>query len=254
MVYLDNAASTPMAPDVLESMRPWLETEFGNASSVYQLGTRARVALDEARGVIAHAIGAEPREIVFTSGGTEANNAAIKGAIFNLVRERKSFENIGIVTSPAEHHAVLQPIEWLGDLGATVAFAGVDSFGLVTPETVGENIAKDTALVSIMLVNNETGSINPVREISEVVKARSPNTLIHTDAVQAFGKIPIKVRELGVDFLSLSAHKIHGPKGIGALYIRSGVAWEPIIHGGSQERNRRGERKPSRWRWGSARQ
>ncbi len=243
MIYLDNAATTPLAPEVLEAMRPFFEGEFGNASSVYRLGSRARVALEDARDVIARAIHAEPREIVLTSGGTEADNAAIKGAIFQKLREKKSLQEIGIVTSPAEHHAVLEPIEWFSKLGSVVSFAGVDKYGRVSPDGIAAPIAKDTALVSAMMVNNETGAINPILEITEAVKARS-NALVHTDAVQALGKLPIDVKELGVDFLSLSAHKIHGPKGIGALYIKSGTPWEPLLHGGAQERNRRGGTEP----------
>ncbi len=239
MVYLDNAATTPLAPEVRQAMRPFLEHEFGNASSVHRLGREARVALEEARETIARAIHAEPREIVFTSGATEADNAAIKGALFHAFSEQKSFERLGIVTTPAEHDAVLAPVKWLASLGTLVTYASLDGFGKTTPEAVGENVTGDTTLVSTMMVNNETGAINPVREIGEVAKARS-KALVHTDAVQALGKIPINVKELGVDLLSLSAHKIHGPKGVGALYIHSGSPWTPFVQGGAQERNRRG--------------
>ncbi len=239
MVYLDNAATTPLAPEVLEAMRPYLAEEFGNASSVYRLGSRARVAIEEARETVARAIHAEPREIVFTSGGTESNNAAIKGAIFKQYEEHKAWNKLQIVTSPTEHQAVLEPTEWLSELGASVAYASVSPFGHVLLDGFGNRITSDTSLVSLMMVNNETGAINPISEITKIIKAKS-KALVHTDAVQTLGKIPIDVKALGVDFLSLSAHKIHGPKGIGALYIKSGTPWEPLLHGGSQERNRRG--------------
>jgi cysteine desulfurase len=242
MIYLDNAATTQLAPEVLEAMRPFLEGEFGNASSVYRLGSRVRVALEDAREVLAHAIHAEPREIVFTSGGTEANNAAIKGLLFQKLREKKSFQDLEIITSPTEHHAVLEPIEWFSKLGAAVLSTEVDSFGRVSSE-IGKLVGHDTALVSVMMVNNETGAINPISEIVNTVKEKS-KALVHTDAVQALGKMPIDVNALGIDFLSLSAHKIHGPKGIGALYLKSGTAWEPLLHGGAQERNRRGGTEP----------
>jgi cysteine desulfurase len=237
LVYLDNAATTPLAPEVLDAMRPYLEGEFGNASSVHQLGSRARVAIESARDTIARAINAEPREIVFTSGGTEADNAAIKGAIFKQYAELKDWNKIKIVTSRAEHLAVLEPVEWFATLGASVTYVPSSPFGHALLEA--NQIASDTSLVSLMMVNNETGAINPISKLGKIVKEKS-NALMHTDAVQALGKIPIDVKELGIDFLSLSAHKIHGPKGIGALYIKSGTPWEPLLHGGSQERNRRG--------------
>jgi cysteine desulfurase len=237
MIYLDNAATTPLAPEVLDAMRPFLAEEFGNASSVHQLGGHARVALEAAREMIARAIQAEPREIVFTSGGTEADNTAIKGPLFKQYAEHKDWSKIRIVTSHAEHLAVLEPMEWFTKFGAEVTYVPVSSFGHALADNDG--IAGDTTLVSLMMVNNETGAINPIAEIANTVKKKT-NALIHTDAVQAFGKISVDVKALGIDFLSLSAHKIHGPKGIGALYIKSGTPWEPLLHGGSQERNRRG--------------
>jgi cysteine desulfurase len=237
MIYLDNAATTPLAPEVLDAMRPFLTEEFGNASSVHQLGSRARVVLEAARETIARAINAEPREIVFTSGGTEADNAAIKGALFKQYAERNEWNKLKMVTSRAEHLAVLEPVEWFTKFGAEVTYAPVSSFGHALADS--DSIAGDTTLVSLMMVNNETGAINPIAEIANTVKKKS-SALIHTDAVQAFGKISVDVKALGIDFLSLSAHKIHGPKGIGALYIKSGTPWEPLLHGGSQERNRRG--------------
>ena len=237
MIYLDNAATTPLAPEVLDAMRPFLEQEFGNASSVYQLGSRARVAIEAARETVARAINAEPREIVFTSGGTESDNAAIKGAIFKQYAEHNDWNKLKIVTSRAEHLAVLEPVEWFGKLGAEVTYVPVGPFGHSLFDS--DQITCDTSLVPLMMINNETGAINPVAEIANAVKAKS-KAIMHTDAVQALGKMRIDVKVLGVDMLSLSAHKIHGPKGIGALYIKSGTPWEPLLHGGSQERNRRG--------------
>jgi cysteine desulfurase len=237
MIYLDNAATTPLDPKVLDTMRPYFEGEFGNASSVHQLGTHARVALESARETVARAINAEPREIVFTSGGTESDNAAIKGAAFKQYAEHNDWKNIKIVTSRAEHLAVLEPTEWIAKFGASVTYVPLSPFGHALLD--GDCVASDTTLVSLMMVNNETGAINPISEIVNVVKAGS-SALVHTDAVQALGKMPIDVKAMGVDMLSLSAHKIHGPKGIGAIYIKSGTPWEPLMHGGSQERNRRG--------------
>jgi cysteine desulfurase len=242
MIYLDNSATTPLAPEVLEAMRPYLEGEFGNASSVHALGVRARVALEEARGVIASAINAEPKEIIFTSGGTESNNAAIKGIFFKHYQAQFAgtpWSDFEIVTSPTEHHAVLEPIEWASKIGAKVSFAEVDEIGRVSPERMEKQLQPSASLVSIMMVNNEVGTINPISDIAAKVREHS-KAIIHTDAVQALGKIPVNVKALGVDMLSMSGHKIHGPKGIGALYVRGGVEWEPLLHGGSQERNRRG--------------
>jgi len=240
VIYLDNSATTPIAPEVREAMRPYLDTEYGNASSVYQLGTRARVALEEARAIVASAIGADAREIVFTANGTEANNAAIKGAVMERHFAGVSFKSMRVVTSPAEHHAVLHPVAYLGRLGVQLAYAAVDEAGVVSEEAVKKQLKKDTALLSLMLANNEVGTISPIGPIGLMLRASAPNALYHTDAVQALGKMPINVRELGVDMLSLSAHKIHGPKAIGALFIKSGTKLEPLMHGGAQERNRRG--------------
>src|ERR1017187_845280 len=234
MIYFDNSATTQIAPEVLDAIQPFFEGEFGNASSVHTLGQHARVALEEAREVIARAIHAEPKEIVFTSGGTESNNAAIKGVLFRHYMEHfsgKTWSDLQALTSLAEHQSILAPFEWISKLGAKVAYSDVDSFGRVITESIEENIQRDTALVTIMMVNNETGAINQVGEIAGIVKSKS-NALIHSDAVQAFGKVPIDVRELEVDFLSLSAHKIHGPQGIRALSVKAGTPWEPLLHGG----------------------
>jgi cysteine desulfurase len=240
VIYLDNSATTPIAPEVREAMQPYLEDQYGNASSVYQLGTRARVALEEARAVVAQAIGADAREIVFTANGTEANNAAIKGAIMERHFAGSAFKSMRVVTSPAEHHAVLHPIAYLGRLGVQLGYAPVDAAGVITEEAVKKELKKDTALLSLMLVNNEVGAISPIGHIGPILKSINSNALFHCDAVQALGKMAINVRELGVDMLSLSAHKIHGPKAIGALFIKSGTKLEPLMHGGAQERNRRG--------------
>jgi cysteine desulfurase len=240
VIYLDNSATTPIAPEVREAMLPFLEEEYGNASSVYQLGTRARVALEEARGVIASAIGADARELVFTANGTEANNAAIKGAVMERHFAGSAFKSLRVITSPAEHHAVLHPVEYLVKLGVQVGYAQPDSAGVVSEEAVRKELKKDVAVVSVMMVNNEVGAMSPIGRIGPIIKGITDKALFHTDAVQALGKMPINVRELDVDMLSLSAHKIHGPKAIGALFIKSGTKLEPLMHGGAQERNRRG--------------
>jgi cysteine desulfurase len=240
VIYLDNSATTPIAPEVREAMLPYLEEEYGNASSVYQLGARARVALEDARGVIAQAIGADARELVFTANGTEANNAAMKGAVMQRHFDGASFKSLRVITSSAEHHAVLHPVEYLAKMGVQVGYAQCDSAGVVSEAAVKQQMKKDVAVVSLMMVNNEVGALSPIGHIGPMIKSVSDKALFHTDAVQALGKMPINVRELGVDMLSLSAHKIHGPKAIGALFIKSGTKLEPLMHGGAQERNRRG--------------
>jgi len=237
MIYLDNSATTPLDPLVADAMQAYLGEKFGNASSIYSLGREARMALEDARSMVASAIGADPAEIVFTSGGTEANNYAIKGTIFEEVKKGKRFDELLVLTSLAEHHAVLEPVAFLRSLGVNVRRLYVDDAGRVDPKLIDN---KNISLASFMLVNNEVGTINPIKEISAITHSSSPGSLVHADAVQGLGKIAIDVRELGVDLLSLSAHKIHGPKGIGALFIRRGIKIEPLHHGGSQERNRRG--------------
>ncbi len=219
-------------------MEPYLKEEYGNASSIYSLGRSAHIALEDARAFVASSIGADPAEIVFTSGGTEANNHAINGSVFSSLKKGKSFEDISIITSKAEHHAVLEPASFLESLGVKVSRTRVDEVGRAMP-SLSESAAK-YELASMMLVNNEVGAINPIKEISQTLRESSPELLFHSDAVQALGKIEFDVKDLGVDLLSLSAHKIHGPKGIGALFIRRGVKIEPLHHGGAQERNRRG--------------
>ncbi len=236
MTYLDNSATTKLDERVLAAMQPYLTDKYGNASSIHSLGREARVALEEARAMLAASIGADTAEIVFTSGGTEANNYAIKGTVFSEFKKGKSFSDLSILSSPVEHHAVLEPIEFLKSLGVKSYLTNVDGFGLTTLDA----IPSDLTLASIMYVNNEVGSINGIKSLASQIKTASPSILIHSDAVQALGKIQFDVHDLGVDLLSLSAHKIHGPKGIGALYIRRGVQIEPLSHGGSQERNRRG--------------
>ncbi len=243
MIYLDNSATTPLAPEVREAMEPWLDNEFGNASSIHSIGRSAKVALEAAREIIANAIGARPSEIVFTSSGTEANNAAIVGSVMHEKLKGTGFSSQSIITSAAEHHAVLEPAQFLAKLGARSLVLPVDSEGRSFPEAVAGSLDDSTTIVSMMLVNNEVGSINPIAEISEVVHTNS-GALMHTDAIQALGKMPLNVGELGVDLASFSAHKIHGPKGIGALFVKSGTELEPLVHGGAQERNRRGGTEP----------
>jgi len=232
-IYLDHTATTPLDPRVLEAMQPYFGDRFGNASSAHRYGRQAKDALEEARARIAVAIGAKPAEVMFTSGGTESDNIAILG-VLNAARRRRRNH---LLTEAAEHHAVLDTCLHLRDEGVDVAVLGVDQHGSVAAEAVEERLRSETALVTIMHANNEVGTIQPIAEICRIARARG--VPVHTDAVQSIGKIPLHVDDLGVHLLTITAHKINGPKGIGALYIRRETEWEPVFHGGGQERGRR---------------
>lgn len=232
VVYLDHAATTYVKPEVFEAMKPYFVEEFGNASSVYSIGRTNRKAVEEAREKVARAIGCETNEIYFTGSGTEADNWAVKGVA--LAHRNKGKH---IITSAIEHPAVLETCKFLVKQGYEVSFLPVDADGFVSPAAVENAIRKDTILVTLMMANNEIGTIQPLKEISEITKRHG--VLFHTDAVQAVGNIPVKVKELGVDMLSLSGHKFYGPKGTGVLYVRKGVKLESLIHGGHQERGKR---------------
>jgi len=231
-VYLDHNATTPTHPEVVKAMLPYYEEVFGNASSIHQFGQQARKAIDKAREKVADFIGAKPEEIVFTSGGTEADNFAIKGVAYANEKKGKH-----IITSSIEHHAVLNPCKYLEKQGFQVTYIPVDRYGLFNPDEVKKAVTKETILITIMHANNEVGTIEPIAEIGKIAKEKG--ICLHTDAVQTVEKIPVNVDKLNVDLLSLSGHKIYGPKGIGALYIRKGTRIQPLIQGGHHEKNRR---------------
>lgn len=231
-IYLDHAATTPVHPEVIAAMLPYFHNNFGNPSSVHSFGRDARKAVDEAREKVAKAIGADAREIVFTSGGTEADNMAIQGIVL-----AKGDKGKHIITSAIEHHAVIDTCGFLETQGFEVTYLPVDEHGLVAPADVAAAIRPDTILITIMHANNEMGTIQPIAEIGKI--ARAHGVTFHTDAVQSIGSIPVDVNELHVDLLSLSAHKFYGPKGVGVLYIRKGTKIKPVTHGGGQERKYR---------------
>ncbi len=231
-LYLDHAATTPLDERILEAMLPFMTENFGNANSAHHLGQKAKVVVEDAREKVAHLINAEPSEVIFTSGGTESDNAVIKG-VLAVAGDKKE-----VITSHLEHHAVLHPIEMSKMKGFKPVFVGTEDCGRISARNVEEVITDQTALVSLMHVNNEIGCINDIKEIAELCRAK--NIPFHSDTVQSLGKIPVDVKELGLDFLSGSAHKIYGPKGIGIMYVRNGARWIPWMTGGSQERRRRG--------------
>ncbi|MBI2859686.1 MAG: cysteine desulfurase NifS [Chloroflexi bacterium] len=235
-IYLDHAATTPVHPQVLEAMLPYFSEKFGNPSSIYAVGQEARKAVDDARSVVADILHCKPKEVIFTSGGTESDNAAIRGAAFALKEKGEH-----LVTSAVEHHAVLETFHHLEKQGFKTTVFPVDCFGVVTPDTVSSMLTERTTVVSIMTANNEVGTIEPIAAISQAIrqKAGDRKIVFHTDAVQAGGSLDINVEHLGVDMLSLSAHKFYGPKGVGILYVKQGTPFVPQQKGGAQEMNRR---------------
>ena len=226
MIYLDNAASTRVDEKVIDEMLPYFKEQFGNPSSIHRYGRLASMAVQNARKKIASLINAEPKEILLTSGGTESNNTALYGI---------AYKNKGkhVITSSIEHDAILEPCKRLEKDGFQLTYLPVDKYGLVNPDDVKSAISSDTCLISMMLANNEVGTIQPIKEISKI--AHEKNILVHTDAIQAIGKIPIDVKDFGIDLLSISSHKINGPKGVGALYVKNGIKLAPLILGGGQE-------------------
>ena len=232
LIYLDHAATTPADPEVVRTMLPYFTDHFGSASTLYSIGKEARQAVDEAREMVARLIGARPDEVYFTSGGTESDNWAIVGA--TLANEAKGNH---VITSKIEHHAVLEPCHFLEKRGFEVTYLAVDPDGLVDPDEVRRAITDRTILISVMHANNEIGTIEPVEEIGQI--AREKKVLFHTDTVQTVGNIPVDVNAIGCDMLAISAHKLYGPKGIGAMYLRKGTRIQRFMQGGGQETNRR---------------
>lgn len=232
-VYADNAATTPVSQKVLDAMLPFFSEQYGNPSSLYSVGREAKKAVEQARETVARCLNAHPSEIFFTSGGSEADNWAIKGAAFDQAKRGKKH----IITSKFEHHAVLHTVDSLAKQGFSVTYLDVHSDGLIRPEELERAIREDTALVTIMYANNEIGTIQSIAELGAI--CHKHHVLFHTDAVQAVGNVPIDVEAQHIDLLSLTAHKIHGPKGTGALYVRRGVKLQNLVEGGAQERGRR---------------
>jgi cysteine desulfurase len=232
LIYLDHNATTPADVQAIEAMMPYMKEAFGNPSSSYALGIQAKEGVEQARQCVARLLGCKSLEVVFTSGGSEANNMALKGVL-----DWKTPDRFHIITSAVEHPAVLNPLLFLMELGVHVTILPVDHFGRVDPDDVRKVIRPETALISIMLANNETGTLQPIQEISQI--AREHDVPLHTDAAQAVGKIHVSVRDLGVDLLSVAGHKLYGPKGVGALFIREGLPLTPLIHGAGQEGGKR---------------
>lgn len=232
MIYLDHNASTPIAPEVREAMLPYLSEPYGNPSSAHWAGAPAAAAVSDARAQLAGLLGCSPDEVVFTSGGTEANNTALKGVV-----EAAGVARPHIVTSAVEHPAILEPCRYLERHGAVVTYLPVDGTGLLDPDDVARALRPQTVLVSVMHANNEVGTVEPIAEIARLT--REAGVLLHTDAAQSVGKLPTAVDGLGVDLLSVAAHKFYGPKGVGALYVRAGTRLEPFLHGAGHEGGRR---------------
>ena len=227
-IYMDHSATTPVDPSVLQKMLPFFSEKYGNPNSVHAWGREVRTAVDEARANVAHLLNADPREILFTGGGSEADNLAIKG-----VAETLSGKGRHVITSAIEHHAVLDTVKWLANEGFEVTILPVDSSGRVSVEDFRAAVRPDTILATVMYANNEVGTIQPIRELGEI--CREKGILFHTDAVQAAGHLPLDVKDLPIDLLTMAAHKMYGPKGVGALYVRKGVRLAPLVHGGGQE-------------------
>jgi cysteine desulfurase len=231
--YMDYAATTPAHPDVVKAMSPYFTEIFGNPSSIHYYGQEAKNAIESARAKLADFLGASPEEIIFTSGGTEADNTAVKGLAYAGDSKKNH-----IITSSIEHHAVLEPCHFLEKRGFNITYLPVDSFGMVDPNDVKKALNPRTLLITIMHASNEVGTVQPIADIGKI--AREAGVPLHTDAVQTVGHIPVNVDELKIDMLSLSGHKIYGPKGVGALYVRAGIKLEPLLHGGGQEGGIRG--------------